>query len=60
VGFVESAIRLAAKVVRGERATAIPVERSMQFGLAINLRTARKLGIAVPPSLLLRAEEVFE
>jgi putative ABC transport system substrate-binding protein len=60
VGFVESAVRLAAKVVRGERASRIPVERAMRFGLAINLRTARTLGITVPPSLLLRADRVFE
>jgi putative tryptophan/tyrosine transport system substrate-binding protein len=60
VGFVESAIRIAAKIVRGERAASIPVERAMQFGLAINLGTARMLGITISQSLLLRATEVFE
>lgn len=60
VGFYEAAIRLAARVLRGERAAAIPVERPMEFGLAINLRTARTLGITVPASVLVRAQEVFE
>ncbi|HET7729286.1 MAG TPA: ABC transporter substrate binding protein [Usitatibacter sp.] len=60
IGFVESAIRIAAKIIRGEQAAAIPVERAMQFGLAINLATARKLGITISQSLLLRATEVFE
>ena len=60
VGYVEAAIRLAARVLRGERAAAIPVERPMEYGLAINLRTARTLGITVPASVLVRAQEVFE
>ena len=59
-GFVESAVRLAAKVVRGQRAASLPVERSMEYGLAINQRTARTLGITIPPSILVRANEVFE
>jgi putative ABC transport system substrate-binding protein len=59
-GYVESAVRLAARVVRGQRAADLPVERSMEYGFAVNLRTARKLGITVPPSLLVRAGEVFE
>lgn len=38
----------------------IPVERAREFGLAVNLRVARTLGIAVPGTLLLRANRVFE
>jgi putative ABC transport system substrate-binding protein len=60
VGWVKSGVRLAAKVLRGARAADIPVERAIEFRLAINLGTARTLGISVPPSVLLRADEVFE
>jgi putative ABC transport system substrate-binding protein len=60
VGYVESAVRLAARILRGARAADIPVERAREFGLAINLRTAKALGITVPASVLLRATEVFE
>jgi len=59
-GFVESVVRLAAKFVRGARAADLPVERAREFRLAINLRTAKTLGITVPASVLLRADEVFE
>jgi putative ABC transport system substrate-binding protein len=60
VGYVDSAIRQAAKVVRGQRAASIPVERAMEFRLQVNLRTARTLGITVPPSVLVRADKVYE
>ncbi len=60
VGYVESAVRLAARILRGARAADLPVERATEFGLAINLRTAKTLGITVPASVLLRANEVFE
>lgn len=60
VGLIGTAVRLAARVLRGDRAADIPVEWSMKFGFAINLRTARTLGIMVPPSMVLRADRVFE
>jgi putative ABC transport system substrate-binding protein len=60
VGYVGAAVRLAARVLRGDRAAEIPVERSMKYGFAINLRTARTLGLTVPPSMVLRADRVFE
>ena len=59
-GWVESAIRLAAKIVRGARVADLPVERAREFRLAMNLRTAKTLGITVPASVLLRVDEVFE
>ena len=60
VGFNETAIRLAAKVLQGHRASSVPVERVREYGLAINLSTARKLGLEVPPAVRLLANEVFE
>lgn len=59
-GYVESAVRLAAKVVRGQRAADLPVERSIDYRFYVNLSTARTLGITVPPAILMRANEVFE
>lgn len=52
--------RLVGRVLRGEPVATIPTERPSRFHLAVNLRTARALGITVPPAILLRADEVFE
>ena len=60
IDLFRRAARYVDQILKGAKASELPIQRPVLLDFALNLKTAQALGLTIPPSLLLRADQVIE